>query len=71
MCVDMENPLREGAFFFARRTLFPPLDKKNTRDKAKDLRVTSERHIGALGVRGLSTLNSEQDSRQQAQIVSA
>ena len=30
-------PLREGAFFFMRRTLFPPLDKRNTRDKAKGL----------------------------------
>jgi len=26
----------------------------NTRDKAKDLRIASERHIGALGVRCLS-----------------
>ena len=24
-------------FFFTRRTLFPPLDKRNTRDKAKVL----------------------------------
>ena len=35
--VDREKPLREGAFFFTRRTLFPPLDKWNTRDKAKGL----------------------------------
>ena len=69
--IDRRNPLREGAFFFARTALFPPLDKMNTRDKAKGLCVTLERHIGALGVRCLSTLNSEQDSRQQAQIVSA
>ena len=41
-CIDRGKPLREGAFFFARRTLFPPLDKRNTRDKAKGLRVTSE-----------------------------
>ena len=30
--------------------LFPPLDKRNIRDKAKGLRVASERHIGELGV---------------------
>ena len=30
--------------------LFPPLDKRNTCDKAQGLRVTSERHIGELGV---------------------
>ena len=43
-------PSREG-------TLFPPLDKRNTRDKAKGLRITSERYIGELGVRCLSTIN--------------
>ena len=42
--------------------LFPLLDKRNTRDKAKDLRIASERHIGELGVRCLSTLNRGQDS---------
>ena len=36
-CIDRRIPLREGAFFFTRRTLFPPLDKRNTRDKAKGL----------------------------------
>ncbi len=36
-CIDREIPLREGAFSFMRRTLFPPLDKGNTRDKAKGL----------------------------------
>ena len=36
-CVDAENPLRGGAFFFTRTILFPPLDKRNTRDKAKGL----------------------------------
>ena len=46
--------------------LFPPLDKRNTRDKAEDLRISSERHIGELGVRYLSTLNRGQDSRQQS-----
>ena len=45
---------------------FPPLDKKNVCAKAKGLRVTSERYIVGLGVRCLSTINSEQDSRQQA-----
>ena len=30
--------------------LFPSLDKRNTRDKAKGLRITSERYIGELGV---------------------
>ena len=49
-CIDAEKPLKEGAFFFTRRTLFPPLNKKNTRDEAKGLRVASERHIGELGV---------------------
>ena len=64
-CIDAEKPLREGAFFFTRRALFLPLGKKNTRDKAKGLRVASERYIGKLGVRCLSTLNRAQDSRQQ------
>ena len=35
--VDREKPLREGAFFFTRMTLFLPLNKRNTRDKAKGL----------------------------------
>ena len=30
-------------------TRFPPLNKRNTRDKAKGLRITSERYIGELG----------------------
>ena len=59
----MEKPLREGAFYFTRMPLFPPLDKRNTRGKAKGLRITSERHIGELGVRCLSTLNRGQDSK--------
>ena len=54
--VDTEKSLREGAFFFARTALFPPLDKRNTRDKAKGLRVTSERYIVGLSVRCLSTI---------------
>ena len=44
--IDREKPLREGAFPFTRRTLFPPLDKRNIRDKAKGLYISSERHIG-------------------------
>ena len=64
-CVDREKPLREGTFLFTRRTLSPPLNKRNTRNKAKG---TSERSIGELGVRHLSTLNREQDSRQQSHI---
>ena len=42
--IDRRKPLRDGAFFFTRRTLFPPLDKMNTRDEAKGLRLTSERY---------------------------
>ena len=47
--IDRGKPLREGAFFFTRTMLFPPLDKRNTRDKAKGLRITLERHIGEAG----------------------
>ena len=60
--VDRRIPLREGAFFFTRTMLFLPQDKRNTRDKAKGLRITSERYIGEMGVRYLSTLNGGQDS---------
>ena len=49
-CIDAEKPLREGAFFFTGTALFPSLNKKNTRDKVKGLRVASERYIGELGV---------------------
>ena len=49
-CIDRGKPLREGAFFFTGTALFPPLDERNTRNKAKGLRVASERHIGELGV---------------------
>ena len=42
-----------------RRTLSPPLDKRNTRDKAKGLRITTEGHSRELSVRYLSTLNIE------------
>ena len=33
--IDSGKLLRDGAFFFTRTILFPPLDKRNTRDKAK------------------------------------
>ena len=56
-CEDTEIPLREGAFFFTRTMLFPPRDKRDTRDKVKGLCISSERHIGELGARYLSTLN--------------
>ena len=36
--------------------LFPPLDKRNPRDKATDLCISSERYIVELGRRYLSTL---------------
>ena len=49
-CIDAEKPLREGTFFFTRTALFPSLNKKNPRDKAKGLRVASERYIGELVV---------------------
>ena len=65
-CIDRRKPLRGGVFFFARTALFPPLDKRNTRNKAKGLRITSERYIVGLSVRCLSTLNRGQGSRQEA-----
>ena len=66
-CIDRRIPLREGAFFFTRRTLFPPLNKRNTRDKAKGLCIASARYIGEeLGAQCLSTLNRGQDSRRQS-----
>ena len=55
-CADREKPLREGAFSFTRTMLFPPQDKRNTRDKAKGLCISSEKHIGELGVQCLSTM---------------
>ena len=35
--IDTEKLLREGTVFFTRTMLFPPLDKRNTRDKAEGL----------------------------------
>ncbi|KXB76244.1 hypothetical protein HMPREF3185_00494, partial [Porphyromonas somerae] len=40
--------LREDAFFFTRRKLFLPLNKRNTCDKVQGLRVTLERSIGSF-----------------------
>ena len=57
--IDAEKPLREGAFFFARTILSLPLNKRNTRDKAKGLRITSERYIGELSVRCLSIISRD------------
>ena len=65
-CVDREKPLREGTFFFTRRTLFPPLDKRSICDKAKGLRITSEGYIGELDVRCLSALKRGRDSMHQS-----
>ena len=56
-CIDRGKPLREGAFFFTRTMLVPPLNKRNTRSKVKGLCITSGRHIAGLGVRYLSALN--------------
>ena len=61
--IDREIPLRECAFSFTRRTLFPPLDKRNTRDKAKGLCITLERYVGELSARCLSTISRGQDSK--------
>ena len=36
--------------------------------RRRGLCITSERHIGELGVRCLSTINRGQDSRQQSQV---
>ena len=50
MCMDTGKPLQEGAFFFTRMAVSPPQDKRNTRDKVKGLRITSEGYIGELGI---------------------
>ena len=64
--IDRGKPLREGAFSSTRRILFPPLDKRNTHDKAKGLCIPSERYIGELVARCLSIINRGQDYRQQS-----
>ena len=64
--IDAENPLREGAFFFTRRMLFLRWIRGNTRDKAKGLYISSERHTGggrdalALEIEGWTRGNSLQ-----------
>ena len=58
--IDREKPLRGGAFFFTRTILSPPLNKRNTRDKAKGVRISSEGDIGELGVRCLSRITAQQ-----------
>ena len=69
-CIDAEKTLREGAFFFTRRTLFPPLDKRNIRDKTKGLLGHfGEIYRWALDVRCLSIRNRGLDSRQQSLLV--
>ena len=45
------------ALFLHEHGTFPPLDKRNTRDKAKGLRISSERYIGELSARCLSTIS--------------
>ena len=51
-----------------RRILFPLQDRRNTRDKVKGLCISSEGHIGELGVRCLSTLKRGQDSKATVSI---
>ena len=65
-CVDRRILLWEGAFFFTRTMLFPPLNKRNTRDKAKGLCISLEGHIRELGVWCLSRINRGRDSMQQS-----
>ena len=48
-------------FFLHEKDTFPPLDKRNTRDKAEGLRVASERHIGELGVTRSSSRGARYD----------
>ena len=50
--------------------LFPPLDKWNTCEEARGLRISSERYIVRLGVRYLSRTNRGQDARQPVQLAS-
>ena len=42
--IDRRKPLRDGAFLFVRMVFPPPLDKRNIRDKAQGLCITSERY---------------------------
>ena len=67
-CIDAGIPLWAGAFSFTGTALFPPLDKRNTRDKEQGLVYHLGEVYRGLGVRYLSTLNRGQDSRQQSQV---
>ena len=51
------------ALFLHENDAFPSAGKRNTRDEAKGLCISSERHIRELGARCLSILNRRQDSR--------
>ena len=48
-CIDKRKPLSGRRFFLHEKDTFPLLDKRNTRDKAKGLRITSERYIEGAG----------------------
>ena len=61
-CVDRRIPLREGAFFFTRRTLSLRGIRGILAIRRRGLCVSSERHIGELGVQRLGTLSRGQDS---------
>ena len=61
-----KNTTTGRRFFFTRRISFPPLDKRNTRDKAKGKAYHFGEVYRGAGVRYLSTINSGQDSRQQS-----
>ena len=47
--------------------LFPPLNKRNTRNKEKACESLRKGHIGELGTRYLSTPNRGQGSMQRPQ----
>ena len=59
--IDRRIPLWEGAFFFTRRILFPPLDKRNSRDKAKGLCISSEsyNHVNLFCLPGWVSLANQ------------
>ena len=63
--IDRRIPLREGAF--PSRVGHISLYRiRGILVTGKGLRITSERYIGVLGVRCLSTLNRGQDSARQS-----
>ena len=61
-----ENHYVKALFSSRERCFSLTQDKRNTRDEAKGLCISSEEHIGELGVQCLSTLNRGQESRQQS-----